>query len=146
MDTALIIDASFAIRLLLPNPQQKSCQTLVAYWHQEGYVLCAPTLWMYEITSVLCKSVYLNQITHEEGEQALVLAQNLGVRLFPPDELLTTSAYGWKMRLKRGAAYDSFYLALAESLSGALWTADKKLAGAAPVSWIHVIPEITNSV
>ena len=141
MNSTLVIDASFAIRLLLPNPQQKSCQTLVAHWHQEGYVLCAPTLWMYEITSTLCKSVYFGQIIQEEGEQALILAQNLGVRLFPPDDLLTTSTYDWTMRLKRSAAYDSFYLALAERLHGELWTADKKLAGAASVSWIHVIPD-----
>jgi predicted nucleic acid-binding protein len=144
MDTALIIDASFAIRLLLPNPQQQACLDLVTKWHQDGCLLCVPSLWLYEITSTLCKAVHFNHITQEEGEEVLILARNLGVTLFPPDDLLTTSAYSWTVRLKRAAAYDSFYLVLAEGLKSELWTADKKLAGAAGVSWVHDISELND--
>jgi len=139
MNTYLVIDASFAFRLMLPSPHQKRCQTLVTQWYREGYVLCAPTLWPYEITSALCKGVHFGQITRYEGQQALILAQRLGVQLFPPDDAQTTLAFDWTMQLKHSAAYDSFYLALAKTLHSELWTADKRLVNAAGVSWIHLI-------
>lgn len=141
MSKYLVIDASFAFRLMLPGPHQKRCQTLVTGWHSDGYVLCAPALWLYEITSALCKVVHFGQITRDEGQQALTLAQKLGVQLFSPDDAQTTLAFDWTMRLKRAAAYDSFYLALAKTLRSELWTADKRLVNAAGISWIHLIPD-----
>jgi len=141
MGTYLVIDAGYALRLLLPGPHQERCRTLVTQWHAEGYVLCAPMLWLYEITSALCKGVHFGHITRDEGQQALTLAQKLGVQLFPPDDAQTTSAFDWTMQLKRAAAYDSFYLALAKTLRSELWTADRRLANAAGVSWVHLIPD-----
>ena len=138
MTKYLVIDASFAFRLILPGPLQKRCQTLVALWHRDGYVLCAPTLWLYEITSALCKVVHFGQITCDEGQHALTLAQKLGVRLFAPDDAQTALAFDWTMRLKRAAAYDSFYVALAKTLRSELWTADKRLVNTARVSWVHL--------
>jgi len=95
-------------------------------------------LWLYEITSALCKAVHFGQITRDEGQQALTLAQKLGVQLFPPDDAQTRLAFDWTRRLRRAAAYDSFYLALAKALRGEMWTADKRLVNAAGVSWIHL--------
>jgi predicted nucleic acid-binding protein len=141
MGTYLVIDASFAFRLLLPGPDQERCRALVTQWHAEGCVLCAPMLWLHEITSALCKGVHFGHITRDEGQQALILAQKLGVQLFPPGEAQTTSAFAWTMQRKRAAAYDSFYLALAKTLRCELWTADKRLANAAGVSWVHLIPD-----
>ena len=140
MNTYLVIDAGFALNLILPGPRQKSCQTLATQWYGDGRLLCAPTLWLYEITSALCKGVHFGQITRAEGKQTLLLAQKLGVQLFPPDDAQTALAFNWTMRLKRAAAYDSFYLALAKTLRSELWTADKHLVNAAGVSWVHLIP------
>ena len=139
MSKYLVIDASFAFRLMMPGPHQELCQTLVTQWHREGYLLCAPALWLYEITSALCKVVHFGQITHDEGQQALTLAQKAGVQLFPPDDVQTTLAFDSTMQLNRAAAYDSFYLALAKTLRTELWTADERLVNAAGVSWIHSI-------
>ncbi len=139
MSKYLVIDASFAFRLMLPGAHQKRCQALVTQWHTEGYVLCAPALWLYEITFALCKVVHFGQITRDEGQQILILAQKLGVQLFPPDDAQTIAAFDWTIRLQRAAAYDSFYLALAKTLRSELWTADKRLVNAAGVSWIHLI-------
>ena len=99
MGKHLVIDASFAFRLIFPGPHQKRCQTMVTQWQREGYALCAPTLWLYEITSALCKGVHFGQITRDEGQQALTLAQKLDVQLFPPDDAQTTLASDWAMRL-----------------------------------------------
>ena len=41
----------------------------------------------------------------------------------------------------RAAAYDSFYLALAEGLDCELWTADERLHNAAGVAWVKLLEE-----
>ena len=142
MNKYLVIDASFAFRLILPGPLQKRCQTLVTQWQTAGYTLCASALWLYEITSALCKGVHSGRIIRAEGQRALTLAQEIGVQLFPPDNAQTTAAFDWTLRLKRAAAYDSFYLALAETLHGELWTADKRLSNAAGAPWVHYCQEV----
>jgi predicted nucleic acid-binding protein len=43
--------------------------------------------------------------------------------------------------LNRVAAYDSFYLALAERLDAPFWTADQRLSRAANQPWINVVVE-----
>ena len=141
MSKTLVIDASFAFRLILPGPHQERCQRVVEQWHSDGDVLCAPALWLYEITSALCTVVHFGQITSDEGRCALTLAQKLGVRLFAPDDTKTAMAFDWTVRLGRAAAYDSFYLTLAKTLRSELWTADRRLANAAAVSWVQLIPD-----
>jgi predicted nucleic acid-binding protein len=136
MTEPLVVDASFAFRLILPGPQQAEVRSLVAGWLQNGFELVAPTLWLYETTSALCKLVHFGELTPEEGERALALAQTLGVALIPPDETAARAAFEWTVRLDRAAAYDSFYLALAERLGCALWTADQHLCAAVDQPWV----------
>jgi predicted nucleic acid-binding protein len=137
MPEPLVIDASFAYRVILPGHQQSRFRSLVAQWLQDGHELVAPALWLYEITSALCKAVRFSELTPEEGERALALARSLGVDLIPPDSDQAYAAFQWTVRLNRGAAYDSFYLALAERLQCPLWTADRRLCNAVDQSWVR---------
>jgi predicted nucleic acid-binding protein len=138
MPKPLVIDASLAFRLLLPGSQQAEMQSLVAQWLADGCELHAPTLWAYELTSALCKTVHFGHITAGEAERTLALAQHLGVQLVAPHDELVRSAFGWTLRLDRAAAYDSFYLALAEMLDCELWTADRGLQRAVDEPWVRV--------
>ena len=108
MPRPLVIDASFAFRLLVAGPQQARLGSLVAAWLREGCELYAPALWVYEITSALSKLVRLSELTSHEGGRSLALALAFPVRLIPPDGDQARSAYAWTRRLNRGAAYDSF--------------------------------------
>ena len=103
-----------------------------------GYEMHAPSRWVYELTSALCKTVHFGQITAQEGLRTLALAQRLGVRLVAPDDELVRSAFNWTLRLNRAAAYDSFYLALAEDLGCDLWTADRHLVRAVDLPWVRL--------
>lgn len=136
---SLVIDASFTLKLLLPNPEQVHCRELMAGWAQNEGGLYAPTLWLYEVVSALTKAVYFELLTETEGQQALQLAQTLGIQLVHLDDNQVRMAYEWTRRLNRAAAYDSYYLALTESLSAALWTADKRLVNAVEVPWLHYL-------
>lgn len=54
-------------------------------------------------------------------------------------------AYQWTLKLKQGAAYDSFYLAIAEALEADFWTADRKLFQSLEgerLSWLHWSGEV----
>ena len=61
------------------------------------------------------------------------------VELIPPDSNQVQAAFAWTLRLGRAAAYDSFYLALAETTSDGLWTADERLYNATKshIPWVH---------
>ena len=136
MPKPLVVDASLTFRLVLPGPQQEPFRSLVTRWLHDGYELYAPTLWVYEMTLALCKVVRFGELTPEEGRRILALAQRLGIQLMPPDDDLARSAFDWTLRLKRAAAYDSFYLALAEMLQCELWTADRHLHNAVDRPWV----------
>lgn len=138
MSSALVIDASFAVRLLLPGPDLLRIRQRVEDWRKGGYALYAPTLWLYEVASSLCKGVYYGEISDTDARQALGLVQKLDVRLVAPDREQASLAYDWTLRLKRVAAYDSFYLALAETLHCELWTADQRLYNAAGLPWVRL--------
>jgi len=60
---------------------------------------------------------------------------SLGVHLVPPTLDLGRVALRWADRLGVTIADDTQYLALAEQLRVDFWTADRRLAGAAP--WVH---------
>jgi predicted nucleic acid-binding protein len=139
MPKPLVVDASLVFRLILPGSQQAEMQSLVARWLADGYEMHAPSLWAYELASALCKTVHFGQVTVEEGERALALALRLGVRLVAPHDEQVRRAFEWTVRLGRAAAYDSFYLALAESLQCELWTADRRLCGAVDLAWVRSV-------
>jgi len=139
-NSSVVIDASLAIKAVLPNPLQAQCQALLV--HLSSDQLNAPGLWIYETTSALTKAVFFGDITAEEGRTALNQVNALGVQIAPMDSGQSFQAFEWTLRLKRAAAYDSFYLALAESLSCDLWTADRRLKNAVSLPWVRWVEEI----
>lgn len=136
MTNSLVIDASVMIKLLLPNDQQIHIQQLMADWHKAQYHISAPSLWRYETTSALTKAVHFKLLTVAEAQQALELLKIFEIELVIPDANLVDLAVDWTLRLKRAAAYDSFYVALAEHLKTELWTADKRLYHAVKQDWV----------
>jgi predicted nucleic acid-binding protein len=139
MPKPLVVDASLVFRLILPSSHQAEVQSLVGQWLADGCEMHAPTLWAYELTSALCKTVHFGEITAGEAERALTLAQHLAIHLVAPHDELVRSAFEWTLRLGRAAAYDSFYLALAEMLGCELWTADQRLHRAVDLPWVRLV-------
>ena len=143
MEKLLVMDASVAIKAILPNPLQGHCQALVSTFAETQPA--APALWAHETTSAIAKTVHFGQITAAEGRQAVEQLATLGVQLFIPNLEQNLAAFDWTFRLKRAAAYDSYYLALAQSLDCAFWTADSRLFNALKderLGWLHWIEEI----
>jgi predicted nucleic acid-binding protein len=68
MPKPLVVDASLPYRLILPGRHQEEVQSLVGQWPAADYQMHAPSLWIYELTSALCKTVHFGQLTAEEGK------------------------------------------------------------------------------
>ena len=144
-NSLVVIDASVAVKAILPNPQQGHCLALVQSFAEVQPV--APALWAHETTSVIAKTVHFGEITEKEGRQALKKLDVLGVRLYVADIEQNYAAFDWSLRLKRASAYDSYYLVLAEALECNFWTADKRLFNAlqdAHLGWVRWIEEMTS--
>lgn len=140
----VVIDASVAVKAVLPNSLQANCLTLVQTFDQMQPV--APALWAHETTSVIAKAVHFKEITESEAHQALEKLDALGVRLFVADAEQNRAAFEWTLRLKRASAYDSYYIVLAQALDCDFWTADMRLFNAlkeARLNWVHWIEEST---
>lgn len=139
IESSTVIDASFVLKVVLVNPQQGRYIALTDRWIDQGRQLLAPSLWVYETTSSLCKSLHFEQITLDECSKALRDASTLGIRSIPPDDDQTSRALRWTVQLRRAAAYDSYYLALAEILGCDLWTADRRLFNAVNLPWVRTV-------
>lgn len=139
MTTSLVIDAGFAYRLILPGDHREAFREKMTAWQQAGIELYAPSLWVYKLTSAFSKAVHFGALTQPQGHEALQLAMLLGVRLVVPDEDMTHRAWLWTQTLKRAAAYDSFYLALAQTMDTQFWTTDKRLYNAADKPWVQLM-------
>lgn len=141
MTTCVVIDAGVVFNLLVPNPQRSYIQQLFRRWSQEDCRLCAPALWLYEVTSIFTKSVQFGSLNEEEARSGLSIVYRMGVQLIEPDEDQSRRAFDWTRRLGRAAAYDSFYLAAAEQRGCDLWTADRRLVNAVNQSWTKLAAE-----
>lgn len=137
----LTIDAGIAFKLIAPHKHQQIYLNLMNSWFRDGYRLCAPSLWAYEVTSALTKMVHFGRLSTTTGRDALQLAFQLEIELVSPDEDQVLKALEWTERLQRVAAYDSFYLALAEARDCQLWTVDRRLVNAVAQPWVRLVEE-----
>ncbi len=133
----LVIDAGVGYALSVADIDTTHLRSNIAELMNQGVKLCAPVLWRYELTSVFTKALHFGQLSELSAGRALELSGELAVTLFPPDDELVRQAYAWTLRLRRAAAYDSFYLALAQRLGCDLWTINQRLVRAAGASWVR---------
>jgi predicted nucleic acid-binding protein len=137
--SALVIDAGVGYALCAQDTVSTTLRVELALRVQSGVWLCAPSIWRFELTSILTKSVHFQQLSEDSARQVLQLSGELEIQLVQPDWELMMQAFDWTLRLKRAAAYDSFYLALARRLDCELWTLDRRLANASAVPWVRYV-------
>jgi predicted nucleic acid-binding protein len=67
MPDSLVIDATCAVLLVVPDPAQPRYEALVGGWKRAVYELYAPGLWIYEVTSALWEAVRFGGLTSGSG-------------------------------------------------------------------------------
>ena len=136
----LVVDANLVAATALPLPYSEPAQRRMVVWKLNGDEIFAPTLWEYEITTILRKSVIAKLLSPEEAAGALHNIQALNLKSVPPTEILHMEALKWAELLGHSKAYDAQYLAVAQSLGTVLWTGDQRLCNRANqlgVDWVH---------
>lgn len=124
MSTPAVIDANIGIWAVVQGPGRSP--TTVQDWLASLDKIIVPGLWIYEVTSVLYRH-RVHGWPPAEIDQALTHILAIPDEVVLPDHPLALSAYEWALRLKQGAAYDAFYISLAERLNAEFWTGDKRL-------------------
>lgn len=142
--SAVVIDAGVGIYQVIADPLSEKVDMRWANWIQQGVNVCAPRLWLNEVTSVLHKIYMQKLLSEERAREALDALFGLSIELYDTDSESCRQAFVWATRLGQYQAYDGFYIALAEKLDVPFWTTDQRLVNRAHqlnISWVHWIGE-----
>ena len=140
MNGFVVVDASLAVKWLVEENDSDRADRILETWESQDIRVAAPSLMPFEVTNALHRRVVRGDLT---VEMAAGLIDSLFFSRLELHETqhLHRGALELASRLGQGAAYDSHYLALAETLGCELWTADEKFFRAArgaatAVRWI----------
>jgi predicted nucleic acid-binding protein len=134
-----VIDSKLAVITVIDTARSEAAERLLDRLGREGHALLAPRLWRYEVTSTINKYRADKLIDRDRVAATLSTALSLA-QVIDEDTALCQSALIWAERLGQRAAYDGFYLALAERLGAELYTADERLANRAQqigAAWVR---------
>jgi len=123
------VDANIIVALVTVERLSRRALSLWQEWSQGTWQPAAPLLLRYEVTSALHRKVVRGVMDAQDAYQALQEAFALDIQYFDPPGL-SERAFELAARFQRPAAYDAHYLALAEHLDCAFWTADERLYNA----------------
>ncbi|WP_349369413.1 type II toxin-antitoxin system VapC family toxin [Salinarimonas sp.] len=121
MSGAVVVDASVAVKWLLPEPDSPMAETLLS----GGVRLMAPDLVLVEVANALWRKRRVAQVTDAAAAAMQEDLPQFFARLHPVGSLMTR-ALAISFALDH-PVYDCVYLALAEREGCPLVTADKRL-------------------
>lgn len=126
----VVVDASYLLKIFLPEDKSKEAEEQWKSWIEESVEIVAPTLIVFEVSSVLRNKVYRGVLEKDDAKEIVNQLRHLDLTLIYIEELLE-EAWEVSFILKSPTLYDCFYIALSRFLDVALWTADKKLYNSA---------------
>jgi predicted nucleic acid-binding protein len=134
------VDASLAAKVVFAEQYTPQAAALFGLWARSGYQPLAPPLIVEELTNSIYKRLAREDISLDLALDSLaaLLALDIELRDVGPADALTLAH---EHRLP--AAYDGFYLALAQDYGCDFWTADERLYNTVRDSfpWVHWIGE-----
>ena len=138
MTSVVCADAGLCLKLVLPEHDSALARALWDEWRANQTRVIAPTLWAYEVTSVIRNRVHRGLFPADREAAAFDTLHRLPVDLQRPDTLHQRAAE-LARHFNRPSAYDAHYLALAQIAGCPLWTADERLFNAVrgEFGWVY---------
>jgi predicted nucleic acid-binding protein len=124
-NSPICVDASLVARLFV-GPDDAQVWALFDRWAEQEVLVCAPTLLVYELTNVFHKYQQRGYLSASTARLVQEAALELPIFL-EPHATLAAAALRISTSLRLSAAYDAYYLALAQQFGADLWTADVRL-------------------
>ena len=123
MNHALCVDASVAVKWLLPEPDHQLADALLADAGARALRIVGPPHLTVEVASAIQKRVHRAELSLESAQARLRRFGVIPLRLAAPPALAPRALelcheFGWSY------PYDAFYLAVGELLDCEVWTAD----------------------
>jgi predicted nucleic acid-binding protein len=129
MTSWVVADSSVMLATVLEEAYTAQADSLLRSWIEQIFFIAAPSLFRYEVVSVIRKRVYCNLLTMDEATDTLERVLRFPMT-FVLSEPLLLRAYALATQYNRPTAYDMQYVALAEQLQCEFWTAYEKLINA----------------
>lgn len=144
MTDVVVVDASLALKWVLPEADSSTAISLLQSWNTSNIEIIAPALFTYEATNILYRQVVTHKLSYEEVSKLLTKLLSIGILLnFVQHREISLRAMNLAYRFGLHAAYDAHYLALAEQEKCEYWTADSRLCNAvkAKLPWVRQLSE-----
>ena len=117
-----VVDASVTVKWYVPEEHSEIARLLL----DDSFSRIVPRLFFSAFGNILWKKFTREEISREDVTDAAMSLRFAGLKAMP-DELLMDEAIRLACELKH-PVYDCLYLALADSLDTAVFTADQKFA------------------
>ena len=144
----VVVDASVAVKWLAVEEYTREANALAHHWITEDIQMVAPYHMRVEVANALYKRMVRGEHTIETVVSGVESLLAMDIEFMDVSDLHIRAVH-LASELRQGAVYDAHYLALAESLECALWTADQRFQRAAnaagrSVRWVgeSVTPEV----
>lgn len=137
MKSRVVVDASLAVKWLVPEEHSDRADALGRLWARQGTRRAAPYFMPVEVANALHRRVVRAELSVHDGVRLIEALLSSGLELYETPNL-HSRALELASRLNQGAVYDALYLALAETLNCELWTADER--------FYHAASSVTDSV
>lgn len=125
--TEVCVDASLAIKVVVPEAGSEKADALFDQWASEDIQLIAPVFFEVETDSILRQKVSLRQeLTADEAQRAFASLRALPIKTRHSAEQ-RERAWEIAREFQFPTVYDATYLALADLGQCEFWTADEKL-------------------
>ena len=125
--TEVCVDASLAIKVVVPEAGSDKADALFDQWASEEKQLIAPVFFEVEADSILRQKVSLRgELTADQAQRAFASLLALPIKATHSAEQRERA---WEIahEFRFPTVYDATYLALAELRQCEFWTADEKL-------------------
>lgn len=130
MPDAVVVDASIAVKWIVPEFDSPFALALLERWQEASVILVAPCWFPSELANAVFKQVLRGNLAFPRA-RLLLDGTVEQFALLDPIPGLAGRALEIAHELGQKATYDCQYLALAEHLDCELWTADERFWNAA---------------
>jgi predicted nucleic acid-binding protein len=139
----ICVDASFIVRLLIPDRFSEEAEQLWITWLQAETRIIAPTLILFEASASFRLMVQTKKISQSHGDKVFNDFSRIDILTFH-DYPLRWRAWQLAEEFQQTRTYDMTYVALAEVNKCEFWTADERLYNSVHhrLPWVRWIGEL----